>query len=116
MQESGSAATQAGTRIARQRPFTAPPFPAASVPSRLAIAVIDLYLLCCARATGADENNVHARELQWNKVKNGAIMWFFSPPQRFDTVITVHLEEKLQLQILSYPSICGAHSVPGVIL
>lgn len=34
------------------------------VSSRLAIVLIDLYLLYCARATGADENNVHAQKLQ----------------------------------------------------
>lgn len=63
-----------------------------------------------------EESNAHAPELQWGKVKNGAIMSFFSPlpplpPQWLDTVITVHLEggkkEKLQLHILSYPSICA---------
>lgn len=30
-------------------------------------------------------------------------------------MITVHLQEKLLIQILLYPSVCGAHSVPGVI-
>lgn len=91
MQEHGSAGVQAGTR-SPTKPSLPPDSP------RPAIAVIDLYLLCCERATGACENNVHAQEIRRNEVKNGAIMLF--SPSRFDTVITVHLEEKLQPHLL----------------
>lgn len=97
MQERNSAAMQAGTR-SLTKPFSP------LRPSRVAIVVIDLYLLCCVRATGAGENNVHAQKLQWNKVKNGAIMPF--APPRSDTVITVHLEEKLHHSTLTSTDLC----------
>lgn len=106
----------------RQRPTKTfypppnPPPPAALVPSGPATAVIDLYLLCWARATGPDENNVHEQELQWNQVKNGAIMLVFFPSEVWHCDNWALRGKKLQLHILSYPSICGAHSVPGVIL
>lgn len=109
MQKRGSVVVQVGTCSCSLTKSFSP-----LVPSRLAIAVLDLYLQCCARATGANENNVHAQKPQRNKVKNEAIMPFF--PQSFDTVITVHLAEKLQPQILSYPSICSVQRAPGVIL
>lgn len=107
MPERGGAAMQAGTGSLTK------PFPPLPVPSRVAVVVIDLYLLCSAKATGADESNAHARELQWNKVKNGR--YYASFPRWFDTVITVHLQEKLYPRILLYPSICEAHCVPAVI-
>lgn len=57
MQERSGAALQAGTR-SLTKAFSP------QVPSRLAIVVTDLYLLCCARAAVADENNVHAQKPQ----------------------------------------------------
>lgn len=111
MCEAVSLPVQESERARRRGPVSPPP---TSVPSEPAVAVIDLYLLWCARATGAVRIMHMHRSYNGMKLRMGLLCLL--SPQRFDTVITVHLEEKPRLQMLSCPSICGAHSVPGLIL
>lgn len=85
MQERGSAAVQTGT-CSQTKPFSP------LVPSRLAIVVISI---CCAVRGRQGRVRLMYMHRSYNEImlRMGLLCLFF--PQRFDTVITVHLEEKL---------------------